>query len=117
MRAVGDVGCGLVSNVIATAGGTASAGASTRSGRAAVAVGVRRYKALSAGLKLVCGSFFNGNTGKAMEGHREAAVASDIVNPRQVPRVRTKHGRVWPLSIASRHRTPERERAHLAGAP
>jgi hypothetical protein len=74
--------CGYFSDIFAGSVGVFVAGAASESGPGAVAVGVATYKALAAGLKLVCGGVFTGGPteiGVRLEAKHETAVAVDVV--------------------------------------
>ena len=76
------VGCGYFSDIFATSAGIFAAGATAETGPGAAAVGVNTYRALLAGMKLMCGGVLTGaatQLGIKLEAKHETAVALDII--------------------------------------
>jgi hypothetical protein len=74
--------CGFFSDVFATGVGLVAAGAASETGPGAVAIGVNTYRALAAGLKVVCGGIFGGGAsslGKKLEADHETHIALNVV--------------------------------------
>ena len=98
LGAAQSIGCGYFSDIFAGGVGVFVAGATAETGPGAVAVGVGTYKALAAGLKLVCGGIFQG-AGTAL-GHRLEAnhetvhVAIDVVRHRKCIRLTRRFGQL-----------------------
>ena len=79
---VASLGCGFFSDVFATSAGIFAAGVASETGPGAVAVGVTTWRALTAGMKLVCGGVLTGlasQLGVKLEGKHETAVAIDVI--------------------------------------
>jgi len=103
LGAVSGKACGYFSDVFAGGVGLVAAGATSETGPGAVAVGVTTYKALAAGLKIVCGGVIGGvgtALGRKLEANHETHVALDV----------TRHGKCiglkhifghWSWSAAS----------------
>jgi hypothetical protein len=75
--------CGYWSDLFARGAGIVIAGEASATGPGAVAVGVRAYHALAAGLKVACGGIFDGGAstvGQNLESSHESDVMGDIVN-------------------------------------
>jgi len=82
LGAVTSYGCGYFSDIFAGGVGVFAAGATSETGPGAVAVGVSTYKALAAGLKIVCGGVFQGvgtALGHNLETRHQTHVAIDVI--------------------------------------
>jgi hypothetical protein len=76
------VACGWFSDVFAGAAAVLVAGAAAETGPGAAAVGLATWKALTAGMRLVCGGLLTGpptELGVKLEAHHETQVMVDIV--------------------------------------
>jgi hypothetical protein len=91
LGAASGIACGYFSTIFATGVGLFAAGASSETGPGAIAVGVNTYRALAAGLKLVCGGIFDGGLsalGKKLEANHETHIAVDVIRHGECMRLR-----------------------------
>lgn len=91
--------CGYFSEIFAERVALMAAGATVETGPGAVAVGVITYRALSAGLGLVCAGGLNGGLqqlGIKLEGDHETHIALDVVREGKcIARKKTRLGISW----------------------
>lgn len=82
-QTVESTACGWFSDVFAGGAALFAAGATSETGPGAVAVGVGTWKALTAGMRLVCGGLLTGppsELGVKLEAHHETQVMLDIIH-------------------------------------